>query len=380
MSHAPRTLIRDSRLNRRLCSSQAANWLVVATVTFAAFATPQQASAQTAQAATDDGSKELMRRGFAALKKNDLEAARAAFAEAWRKRQHFAIALSLAEVEMRLERHVEAAEHWQYVLGNLPSDLTDQRAHAQAQLAECKTRIGTLTLQVKPPGASVYIDERLVGDAPLNRELYLPPGEHHVYVANAGQRSETRSVRMAPGSKLSLELVVVAGSSGESTPLSPSGSPDGPPSSHQPRPDHSAQSSSGSPLRTPVLLTGAVLTVASAVVGTVFTLKSNAASDDANAAFDEAAANSVPGTEPNAICNLDDPPAGCDLAIERLNDRNGFRNVAISAFVATGVLAAATLTTYLLWPNNSQSASSPRAVLAPAVGPRSAGVAVSGTF
>ena len=277
-------------------------WMLAVTIGLGTLADPQPASAESLAEAPDDATKELLRRGFAASKKGDLEGAREAFAAAWERRQHFAVALSLAEVETSLGRFVEAAEHWQYVVGHLPDDLTEKRSFAAERLAECKTRIGTLTLRVTPDGSAIHVDGARVADSPLNRELYLPPGDHTVYAEKVGRRSVTRKVRLGAGSRLSFHLVVpsVPPAQASAAPLLSRTA-----SSRTDAHTTDGQSSAGS-LRTPVLVAGAALTLASAAVGTVFVWKSNGASDDAQGALEQAVAELIPVSETEArrfACN-----------------------------------------------------------------------------
>jgi hypothetical protein len=352
-------------------------WAVAVALALPAACASGRAQAQDEPALTGDATKELMRQGFAALKRRDLEGARTAFAAAWAERQHFAIALSLAEVEMQLGLFLDAAEHWRFVLANLPADLADKRPYAQEQLAQCKKHIGTVTFRVQPDGATIYVDGRRVAEAPLNRELYLSPADHEVYAEKDGKRSALRTVRSVAGSKLSFELVV-------STPpntQAPSASPAGmlqPSAVAQVAP--SDEPSPGPSLRTPMLVGGVALTLASAAFGTVYVLKSNAASDDAQRVLQEAEDVRDPSVDPASVCAVEERPQACDEATARLSDKNHFRNVAIAGFVATGVFAVATTTTYWLWPSDGRASSSRRAVFAPTFAPRFAGVTVAGSF
>lgn len=292
--------------------------------------------------------KELLREGFAALKKNDLEAARIAFMNAWKERQHFAVAFSLAEVEMRLGRYVEAAQHWQYALMRVPDDLTDQRQHAAEQLEACMHHIGALTVQVNREGAVIHVDGAPVGEAPLDRELYVPPGDHELYAEKAGERSPIRFFRISADSRLSFSLRLP-----EPDPKLRASPQDGLPPvvTNAGRPASPGSSS----LRMPVLITGLVATLGGAAVGTVFVLKSNGASDDARAAFDQAARQSNPTIEPSTVCGRADKPGACDTALARLDDKDRFRDLAIGSFIASGMFAVGTAAVYWLWPSAAGS-------------------------
>ncbi|HKY34843.1 MAG TPA: PEGA domain-containing protein [Polyangiaceae bacterium] len=290
--------------------------------------------------------KELLREGFAALKKNDIEAAHAAFTSAWEKRQHFAVAFSLAEVEMRLGRHVEAAHHWQYVLANLPDDLADKRDQSTEQLEECRRHIGTLTVQVNMAGASIHVDGVQVGEAPLRREVYVAPGDHELYAEKGSQRSPIRFFRISAGSNLSFSLTVAEGASpGPSTLLV--------------RPARPAASNRGEAtlrpsMRTPVLVAGLVVTAGAAALGTTFVLKSNAARDDAQMALDQAVATSDPTLDPSTVCGVRNKPPSCDVATQKLDEKDRYRDIAVGSFIAGGVAAVGTAAAAWFWPTARQ--------------------------
>ena len=344
-------------------------WVLAISVLILASSRPAFADAPPAETE----SRELLREGFAALKKNDLEAAHAAFSGAWKKHQHFAVAFSLAEVEMRLGRYVEAAQHWQYVLANIPDDLADKRDQAAQQLEECRPQIGSLTVKVSAEGASVHVDGVHVGESPLGRELYVRPGDHELYAEKSAKRSPIRFFRISGGSKLSFELVVP-----EPAPQ-PQASPQGssaPVAGSTSREAHPVSSSS---LRTPTLIAGLVATVGAAAVGTAFVLKSNGASDDARAALDQAVAQSDPSLDPSTVCGVPDRPRSCETAFALQDDRDTFRDIAIGSFIASGVFAAGTAAAYWLWPRASE-VTGVAVLLAPGSGQGGAAVTMVGRF
>ena len=316
--------------------------------------------------------KELLREGFAALRKNDVQAAHAAFSSAWQKRQHFAIAISLAEVEMRLGRHVEAAQHWQYVLTNLPDDLADKREQATEQLEECRRHIGAFTVQVNATGASIYVDGALVGEAPLRREVYVTPGDHELYAERSSKRSPIRFFRISAGSTLSFSLDI------EETASSTA-------STRPPQPAFAAATSQRerigmmTSMRTPVVVAGLVVTASAVALGTAFVLKSNAASDDAQMALDQAVAASDPALDPSTVCGVRNKPPACDRAVRSLDEKDRYRDVAVGSFIAGGVAAVGTAAAAWFWPKPRQSMSIALRPM-PSLSGTGAGALVSGTF
>lgn len=347
-------------------------WLLAASLAAFVAVAPQHAHAQEMPAPKDEAIKSLVREGHAALKRRDLPGARAAFAAAWSQRQHFAIAVSFAEVEMALGRYTEAAELWRFVIATIPDDLTDKREQAVEQLAKCKTQVGTITVQAHPDGATVTLDGAEAGASPLKRELYVEPGDHRISAEKDGRRSASRDFRISAGSRLHFDLIVP---DAPTAPPQAAAAPPRAPEHHAPA--SSADSSARGGLRTPLLIGGVVLTAASVTVGAVFTLKSNAASDDVQAALSEAVAASDPSLDPYSICARPERPRGCTIAATRNADAVRFRNIAIASFVTGGVAAIGTAATYLFWPRRSPPH---RLTFTPSLHDRSIGVSISGAF
>ncbi|HXK18455.1 MAG TPA: hypothetical protein VNG33_11665, partial [Polyangiaceae bacterium] len=262
----PATSPRRAALARQLLALGLGGQALFASPSAAAQTPVGAAQTPTADAATDDTTKQLLREGFSAMKRNDLEAARVAFAAAWAHRQHFVVALSLAEVETRLGRFVEAAEHWQYLLENLPAEHAEKRDAAREQLESCRTHIATLTLRVLPQDATVFIDEKPLDDAHLDGELYLEPGAHEVYASKDGRRSTAHTFRASPGSRFSFGLVISPAPAAQPTASLPKNAPDLP--ARTARPDgQSSVAAEHRSLRTPVLIGEAALAVISAAAG-----------------------------------------------------------------------------------------------------------------
>jgi hypothetical protein len=75
---------------------------------------------------------------------------------------------------------------------------------------------GALAVTTDPSGASVYIDEALVGRTPLSLDG-LAAGEHQVRISKPGYLENRRTVRVEAGVPLSLELRLTPDTSGATT-------------------------------------------------------------------------------------------------------------------------------------------------------------------
>lgn len=311
----------------------------------------------------DAATSELIRRGFVELQRDDLEAAREAFAAAWARRPAVVVALSLAQVEMRLGRFAEAAEHWQFLLLHLQGAGSDQRKAAAEQLEVCRAHIGSVTLQVAPDGATVVVDEKPVGQAPLNRMVFLEPGTHTVYASHAGRRSDELTFQISAGSRLSFSLRIAAAASQPT------------PRTEPPRPSRALAHHTGtntrperSSIRSPLLIGGALLASSSAALGIYFAIKSSEASDSASAARAAAESASDASIERNRVCSGAARPEACAVLARSVEDMDRFRNLSTGAFIGAGVFGAATLAGLVFW-KEPHTAAAPRKSRGFSVGP-----------
>ena len=317
--------------------------------------------------------KEFMHVGVAEFRKNNFEKAREAFEKVWRLKPQPAVAATLAEVEMKLGRYREASEHWEYYIRELPPD----RAEAEARLADCRQKLGSIRVSVDTPGAVVFVDGKSIGPAPVAVDLWVDPGDHKLYAQLDDRTSPEKQFAVAAGETHTITLTLPKGSA--SAPVS-SGL-----STSPVKPKPVQRDEGGVESKTIALIAGSVLTATAVGIGVGFTFKANAAEDDADAARTEAAANADPDQIANdSYCSKGTPnrsPA-CDEITTKMEDAEAARDVALASFIAAGVLGVSTAATYFLWPKNSkeQSASSASLVVVPVFGRDRRGVNVRLSF
>lgn len=137
--------------------------------------------------------------GIEARKASDLEAARQHFAAAFQAMPQPRMAVKLAQTELELGRHREAAEHFRYYLGRKEPSAAD-RAAALGMLDEAKRKIGVLEVRVDEPGAEILVDRAVVGVLPLDGEVFVDPGKRVVEARKDGCSFEPASLELGPGS------------------------------------------------------------------------------------------------------------------------------------------------------------------------------------
>jgi hypothetical protein len=339
------------------------------------FVLAQEAGQGTAQSGTTEQAvTELMRTGLERYSKKDLEGARDAFQKAWKLRQHAAIAASLAEVELKLARYRDAAEHLSFYLANLPSGKESSRGDAEQQLAECKKHIGTLSVTVEPATATVLVDGVARGEGAI-AELFLEPGEHALQAEKEGRSSTMLKPSIAEGEVLNVRLTV------KPAPAEKASFP-------QPQPPAPArvapaprQAEANNDTEFWVVTAGGALSVAALTVGVMYTLQANSAESEGDDLLRQIQRDSDPQlVMQGAECAVTPLPAGCAELASARQDADSKRNLAIGSFVTGGVLAAATVGAIVFWPERKPAPNSAHWTLVPWGGWQAPGLLLNGTF
>ena len=327
--------VRGRELRRRFAQSALAAFLM-GVVPVASAADPRSDAAAT-DANTTREAKELARAGIAHYRAGRLEEARDAFAKAWTLKPSSELAASLAEVEMRLDRYADAAEHWTYYIQNLPPDRTE----AEYQLAECRKHLGSVRVAVDTPGALVSLDGKLLGPAPLRVDLWVSPGSH-VFDAKVAERAPaTQRISIGPG-EAQLVSLTLGGASAPERPAPATPAPDRAPA-------ESTHGGGSSTAKTVVLVSGTALALAGLGVGVGFTVKSNHAAQDVDRFFGELKADGATDSSWCAVGAGQPLPPHCSDYNDAVTERKNARIVAITSFAAGGAFAVGTVLTALLW-------------------------------
>lgn len=328
--------------------------------TFTLSAAPRPAWAQTASevapwglpgsddADTQQAIKNLMRTGITEYRKHNFEPARQAFDEAWRLRHHLAIAASLAEVEMKLGRYRDAAEHWRYYIEQLDAEHASDRADAEAQVRECRKHLGSVRVTMEPPDAQLTIDDEAVGRGPFEKDFLLAPGQHTLRAELGGRTSPSKQIIVAAEQDQATALALPAEprtSAAAATQLTPQAPSPG-------KPQDSGRSTPRG--RTVAVVTGGVLATAAIGVGIWYTVAAASTRRDLDAVRQQVDNAGDPELVKQGGACTPPPgvrPAQCDQLVTKANEFDRERNIGVAGYVTGGVLAAGTVATYFLWPH-----------------------------
>jgi tetratricopeptide (TPR) repeat protein len=268
--------------------------------------------------------------------------AEAGFLAAWALNPTYDVAANLGHAQYRLGKYRDAAEHFAFALRNWPLiGKPEPRKLAETRLAELRTLVASLNVQVNVAGAEVLVDGAPLGSASLASEVFVDPGAHVVEAALAGYKPARAQVNAAKGSAQDVVLTLVASSGPPPQPAGPS---------------------------KPVIITGAVLGGAGVLLGAVFAGLSDAKASDAAAKNDAIGAATACGPTPSAACQ----------AVQSAGQaRATFANASAWSFIAGGALGAATVI-YTLAAPRAAKASGMR--VAPTVTADGGGVVVRGEW
>ncbi len=314
--------------------------------------------------------------GVAAADARNYEGARVAFQQAYALKPHPSVLRNLGQAELKTGHYLDAARHLSTFIRDTTFGTPAERESAKKSLAEAETKIGRLILEVDVPAAEITVDGELSGRSPLGADpIYVEPGQRVVRVQKDGydvyeqtqlfepDRVIRLKVALRPSGTVPTEAASVSRPS--PTLIEPVLVAPPPDRSRSVGPSPFAQPQDkvergGVETRTIVLISGAGLTALATGFGIGLTLQGASLDDDAAAQ--------------RATVSEQFGAAGCSAgnasqrACAKLNDtlerRNRANTIGQGAFIAAGVLGAATLVSFLLWPR-SQSSVTPYASVGP---------------
>ncbi|MGK3959050.1 hypothetical protein WMF38_39090 [Sorangium sp. So ce118] len=265
----------------------------------------------------------------------------------WRVGQRPLDAFNVGTLSQRIRDYPTAAEYltlWLDLVGSpeaprdpVPWTEQERQKHAQARvdLQEAREHVSALQINASDPGAEVLVDGRRIGLSPLERPVFVWPGEHRVSARLGGVRVE-RAVSAVAGDEQTVRLVLPAspteaqgdGARGpRRAPEALSGAP--PPAG-------------GGPGRRWLTVGGLAGTSAAlAVFGGIAVSVANGAAEERDAALARVQADSVSGCPGGAACG-------------HFTDADGraktWTALSVGAFVGAGLSAAGAAAAYLLLP------------------------------
>ncbi|XXY51448.1 hypothetical protein WME91_09920 [Sorangium sp. So ce269] len=327
----------------------------------AASAAPPTPTQEDALSAT---ARDLFAKGMEAWKQGKWDQCRASLLAAWSIKPYRQIAGNLGACEIKLGLYRDAAEHLSFLMqaepGGKPAPLLPEHRRL---LDEALSKVAAVQIDVEP-GATVLVDGKSVGQAPLSTPVYLEPGEHALEARTGTGAVAQISTRFEAGTQRKLLLhprLPPAAPAAAAPPPSPPVAPAPPPDTR---------------VRDGVVIGGLALGGAAIAAGVVLVVVSNGKSEEAN---DER--YSIAQNGGFNACNEPAFRARCDALADANSAEGTTRDLTIAALVTAGAALGGAALAYALWPVEAPRAETSRDVrIAPAVTAQSAGLTIGGAF
>lgn len=184
--------------------------LVVAAGLVSCPALAQPARPPSSSAAAASRAESLFQEGMRAVAQKQWADAERKFLAAFALNPSYDVAANLGQTQFRLGKHREAAQHLAHAVKNWPLvGKKEPRVLAEKRLAQLRGLLGSLTIAVDVPGATVLVDGTEMGRSPLLMEVFVDPGSHVVEAKLEGYQDAKAVVEVGKGAKGSPSLKMV---------------------------------------------------------------------------------------------------------------------------------------------------------------------------
>ncbi|MFO0668436.1 MAG: PEGA domain-containing protein [Polyangiaceae bacterium] len=182
-------------------------WIAaIAVATHALVALPGGALAQPASA------KEALANADKAAKAKDWAKAQSEYRAAYQAAPTAQALNGLASASYELGAWGEAYEAYDEFLKTYPDAMgRGAKALAEKRVKELDAKTGALTILVNESGADVSLDDKKIGASPVRALIRVGTGSHSLKVSKAGFAAFEKSVDVAPGAKVSVDVNLVKG-------------------------------------------------------------------------------------------------------------------------------------------------------------------------
>lgn len=155
--------------------------------------------------------KQRFARGIELYQEGDYNLALIEFERVYDLVPDYRVLYNIGQVSIQLGRYARATRALSRYLAEGGEKLDPERVSAvQADLEMLKGRTAYLTITTNLEGAQIFLDDRLVGVAPLKDAILVDAGEHRVNVRKPGFNSTPTQVTLAGGEKVSVDVALTA--------------------------------------------------------------------------------------------------------------------------------------------------------------------------
>ena len=128
----------------------------------------------------------MLKEGSDLYNKKDHKGALDRFLRAYQLFPSFKIHFNLAMVYDDMDQQEKAARHFELFLKGEKVASPGLVKIARSRFSVLRQRLASVTLSCAEQGASVVVDDKVVGKTPLETKLYLSPGKHKIEITKEG--------------------------------------------------------------------------------------------------------------------------------------------------------------------------------------------------
>jgi hypothetical protein len=154
------------------------------------------------------GAKMHFDQGNALYNDGNYSAALAEFLESYRQKPTTVVLYNIGMTQKALFRYAEAVEWLEKYLAESTNLPPERRAEVLGIVNEIRALLAEVTVQVTPDNATVTVDGRGVGNAPLPKPLQIAAGNHTIEASAEGFVTQKRDVMISAGVPISVKLAL----------------------------------------------------------------------------------------------------------------------------------------------------------------------------
>ena len=182
-------------------------------VAVAALAMAWSASAAAAEKKKpEDEAKAQFDAGVGLFEAGQFEKASVAFARAYELRPSYKITYLVARCENELGHYAASLEAYtRYLTEGGDKVEKARREEVEKEIERLNALVGSVVVETEASGATVFVDERRVGETPLKDALFVDLGEHEIQVKKGGEELHREIVKVAGGQRVVVKVEVGGG-------------------------------------------------------------------------------------------------------------------------------------------------------------------------
>lgn len=173
-----------------------------------------------------DEARDRYRRGVRLYEEGDFQAALVEFRRAYELSPAFQVLYNIGHVYRQLQNYAEALRWLERYLQEGGRSVPASRAEeVQREVEELRRRVAHLEIACEVPGALVFVDDELVGETPLRKQVHVSGGRRRLRVQKAGYSVFEQSFEVAGAETRTVQVHLVEVRATAAIPTTPAAEP-----------------------------------------------------------------------------------------------------------------------------------------------------------